>query len=204
MAQHLKEDVRERILTAALDVFAGRGYHSATMAEIAEKAGVATGNIYRYFPDKDTLFYTVVPPSFADELLGFLRKRVKAMAGVSDVRTLPPGSAFSIVSEKLLAFCIANRERVIALLDRAQGTRYEDLPTRLVGDMSRLAVQHHRDLGLDVRLTPALRFSLSRIYRNWLSALIEILAASGDDRQIRERVTAFSKYHLAGLKGLFE
>ena len=45
----------KRILQAALHLIAERGFHAAPMAEIAEKAGVAAGTIYRYFENKDIL-----------------------------------------------------------------------------------------------------------------------------------------------------
>src|SRR2546428_10948649 len=46
-------DKRSRILDAAIRVFAERGFHSATVAEIARAAGVADGTIYLYFKGKD-------------------------------------------------------------------------------------------------------------------------------------------------------
>src|SRR5919199_2262443 len=48
-------DKRARILDAAVKVFAERGFHSATVAEIARAAGVADGTIYLYFKSKDDL-----------------------------------------------------------------------------------------------------------------------------------------------------
>jgi TetR/AcrR family fatty acid metabolism transcriptional regulator len=48
-------DKRARILDAAIKVFAERGFHSATVAEIARAAGVADGTIYLYFKSKDDL-----------------------------------------------------------------------------------------------------------------------------------------------------
>src|SRR5947209_3180393 len=48
-------DKRGRILDAAIKVFAERGFHSATVAEIAREAGVADGTIYLYFKGKDDL-----------------------------------------------------------------------------------------------------------------------------------------------------
>src|SRR4051812_31148082 len=50
-----RNDKRARILDAAVKVFAGRGFHSATVAEIAREAGVADGTIYLYFKSKDDL-----------------------------------------------------------------------------------------------------------------------------------------------------
>jgi AcrR family transcriptional regulator len=48
-------DKRSDIMQAALELIAERGFHDAPMAEIAEKAGVAAGTIYRYFENKDLL-----------------------------------------------------------------------------------------------------------------------------------------------------
>ena len=48
-------DKRSDVLQAALELIAERGFHDAPMAEIAEKAGVAAGTIYRYFENKEVL-----------------------------------------------------------------------------------------------------------------------------------------------------
>ncbi len=44
------------ILEAARTVFAGSGFHNATIDQIAEAAGVAKGTVYLYFPSKRDLF----------------------------------------------------------------------------------------------------------------------------------------------------
>lgn len=48
-------DKRSDIMQAALELIAERGFHDSPMAEIADKAGVAAGTIYRYFENKDVL-----------------------------------------------------------------------------------------------------------------------------------------------------
>jgi TetR/AcrR family fatty acid metabolism transcriptional regulator len=52
-------DKRARIMDAAIHVFAERGFHTATVAEIARAAGVADGTIYLYFKGKDDLLLRV-------------------------------------------------------------------------------------------------------------------------------------------------
>ncbi len=48
-------DKREQILDAALDLFVERGFFGTAVPEIAEKAGVGAGTIYRYFDSKEAL-----------------------------------------------------------------------------------------------------------------------------------------------------
>ncbi len=55
------EETRERILNAALKLFRDRGFEAATMRDIAEEAGVATGAAYYYFPSKDAIVMEYLP-----------------------------------------------------------------------------------------------------------------------------------------------
>ena len=55
MAKEKAPDKRDRILEAALRVFAQRGFYNAKVSEIAREAGVADGTIYLYFENKDDL-----------------------------------------------------------------------------------------------------------------------------------------------------
>ena len=51
----LAPDKREQILAAALDLFVSRGFHGTTVPEVADRAGVGAGTIYRYFASKEVL-----------------------------------------------------------------------------------------------------------------------------------------------------
>jgi AcrR family transcriptional regulator len=54
-----RAEVREGIVRAARDLIAHGGYAEARVAVVAERAGVATGTVYRYFPSKAELFAEV-------------------------------------------------------------------------------------------------------------------------------------------------
>ena len=45
-------DARERLVAASLDLFSEQGYDETTVAEIADRAGLAKSTFFRYFPDK--------------------------------------------------------------------------------------------------------------------------------------------------------
>ena len=54
-------------MDAAKKVFAKKGYHEATIAEIATEAELAQGTIYLYFESKDHLFFSLIEEKI-DEL----------------------------------------------------------------------------------------------------------------------------------------
>jgi AcrR family transcriptional regulator len=51
---------RERLLGAARTVFAGRGFHGASVEEIAAEAGYSTGALYSNFDGKEALFLALL------------------------------------------------------------------------------------------------------------------------------------------------
>ena len=53
------QDKTDRILTAATALFAERGFHGTAVPEVAKKAGVGAGTIYRYFENKEALVNAV-------------------------------------------------------------------------------------------------------------------------------------------------
>ena len=70
---------RERILRAAVDVFAEHGYFNAKVAQIAKAAGVADGTIYLYFDGKEDLLITI----FREHTRNYLRALEQQMANVN-------------------------------------------------------------------------------------------------------------------------
>ena len=51
---------RRIILNAALSTFAAKGFASARIEDIAKAAGVGKGTVYLYFPDKESLFKSLI------------------------------------------------------------------------------------------------------------------------------------------------
>lgn len=62
---------RDRVIRAALDLAAEGGYDAVQMRDVAARAEVALGTIYRYFPSKDALLLAVMV-----QWLGDLEARV--------------------------------------------------------------------------------------------------------------------------------
>lgn len=53
-------DRRQQILEAASGLFARKGYEGATTREIAEEAGINEALLFRHFPTKENLYWTLI------------------------------------------------------------------------------------------------------------------------------------------------
>ncbi len=73
MPQKLKQEVKDRIINAALDLILESGFNNADMRSIAKNAGITHGNLYRYFKSKDDLMSYLTQPllNSMNELLTF-------------------------------------------------------------------------------------------------------------------------------------
>jgi AcrR family transcriptional regulator len=55
MAKITKQERKEGIISAALQLFSERGFYITTVPDIASKVGMSVGNFYNYFKSKDIL-----------------------------------------------------------------------------------------------------------------------------------------------------
>lgn len=84
----------ETILTAARSVFLARGI-LATTAEVAERAGVSQGTIFKRFKSKEALFWAAIAPHETRPW----EEKLASLPGKGDVRTNIEELAAEIMSE---------------------------------------------------------------------------------------------------------
>jgi AcrR family transcriptional regulator len=65
------ENTKSRILDAALNIFASKGYYDTKLDEIVEESSTSKGAIYFHFPNKERLFLALV-----DQFADLLERRV--------------------------------------------------------------------------------------------------------------------------------
>src|SRR5436305_14270323 len=109
---------REEVLRAARDVFAESGY-GVPLDEIATRAGVGPGTVYRHFPAKEALFEAVVTARVTD-----LVRDARARAGAAD-----PGEAFFGFLGRLAGEAAAKRDLPDAI--SVAGSLREDMVAAL-------------------------------------------------------------------------
>lgn len=74
------EDKHERIIKAALKIFAKKGFYNSKVSEIAKEAEVADGTIYLYFKNKDDILISV----FETEMKKMINNMKKELSGSHD------------------------------------------------------------------------------------------------------------------------
>jgi AcrR family transcriptional regulator len=62
-----RERTRMQLLAAAEEVFAARGFHGASLDEVAEAAGYSKGAVYSNFASKDELFVAVLRKRMSEQ-----------------------------------------------------------------------------------------------------------------------------------------
>lgn len=94
-----ERQVRERIVGAALRVFAERGFHRATMQDIVRESGLSVGAIYTYFRGKDELFLAGCDMS-SDVGIGELMTRLAGATTTAEKLAIAVGFFFDSVLDR--------------------------------------------------------------------------------------------------------
>lgn len=95
-----RQRMKERIISAASELFKTRGFHPTTMDDIAEKAEISRGTLFNYFPSKETLLLPwgeeILELHIRPQLLAYLSTRPTAVQAFQFL--------FTLMSENIQAF----------------------------------------------------------------------------------------------------
>lgn len=87
---------RRRILDAALEIAADRGYSGTSISEVSKLSGLPNSSIYWHFKDKDALFAAVIEDSYVRWLADYRERSSKPIS--------TPGEAIVRLHESLSSF----------------------------------------------------------------------------------------------------
>jgi hypothetical protein len=191
MAQYKKDKMMEKIHAAALAVFATKGYSHARIADIAVRAGVSVGNIYRYYPGKKQIFDAVLPESFWETVKNELACKI----GGFPKQSLPGDESF-------LRLLSENRERMIILFSGSRGTGYESVRTELVKFMIAAVRRNYPRHYADLITKHGGEEILERIYEGLIGVFAIIMKETETVKQLKQAFQAVNTYHLSGITGL--
>jgi AcrR family transcriptional regulator len=149
--QRLREESRERILLAALRVFAGHGYGGTSMRMIAEEAGISAGLIYAYYAGKEALRDAIFERSMRDVRASFAAASSEPVAERRLERLLR--ASFEIIKENMdfwrLSYGIRMQAEALRGLEKALSRWTEEILETLTKFLRAAGV---RDASLEARL----------------------------------------------------
>jgi AcrR family transcriptional regulator len=183
----------DAIVSAACEIAAEAGMAAVQIAPVAERAGIATGTVYRYFPSKTELVAALVA-ALAEREMAALERAANAAPG--------PLSALAAAIASFAARALANRRLAFALIaepvepeiDRARASFRQALAAALE-KLIRRALDAGRLSDQDAALAaPALLGAL-------IAALIgpHAPAVPADPAQVRARVQMLTLFALRAL-----
>lgn len=129
--QVLKDEVRNNILRAALSEFKQEGYMQASMRKIALAAGITTGNIYRYFKNKEELFDAIMQPVHEQYTIDLvdIREIIEFSCMNHDPNTQ---DYFNKIKSTLIRLFKTYSAELTILLNQSKGSKYEQVKSELV------------------------------------------------------------------------
>lgn len=146
MAQILKEELRKAIIESAKQEFLNNGYENASMRNIAKKANMTVGNLYRYFESKDDIHKQIVSNTLdeIDKLLRSITANKLSMetrvfnlkADINDLRNL-----MNQLAEKLVDIYMRNKVEFNILM--MQSNLNKELSEWFSSMISSLIEQHY-------------------------------------------------------------
>jgi TetR/AcrR family transcriptional regulator, fatty acid metabolism regulator protein len=111
-------DKRERILDAAIKVFARTGYHGSRVSDIACEAGIAYGLVYHYFKNKEEILDTI----FREQWSGFLA----ALEDIADCATSSEDKLLSVAALILNAYRVRADWVKVLVFEIQRSPRFSD------------------------------------------------------------------------------
>jgi AcrR family transcriptional regulator len=138
MAPSEPHDVRARILSAAVDLFAAHGYDATSVSQVVAQAGVTKGALYHYFAAKDDLLFEIYHTLLTEQLASLDRIMAMRLDPASTLREIIR-SLVETTSAEAKAVTVFTREGAKLGADRwatfrTEWRRYQDTVRALIRD----------------------------------------------------------------------
>lgn len=171
--QYLKKEIRDRILNAAVEEFKEQGYSDASIRNIANNAEISLGNIYRYYTNKEALYFAVINPfmesvkQFVDNDFSFTDRSMKE------------------VSETLISFLMQFNDELLIICKGNTvhyGTFVGYIIEAIAGKIKELVQSVYPEIDSKIQ-TPEF---YTAIAEGFLTSFFRILK-NGDPKEVQER-----------------
>ncbi len=167
-----KTEKQVRILEAAVEIFAEKGYAATATSEIAQKAGVAEGTIFKHYKTKKDLLLSIAGPIVAKVFAPFL---MRDFAKLLDLPYPRVEDFFRAVVRDRLAFARKNDKLIRILVHEVPFQpelleQIKEMLSNIVAKRVQRVVEHFQKQGQIIEAPPW------RIIRSAVSVFIGMIA----------------------------
>lgn len=186
--QVLKEEMKNRIYEAAVREFSEKGFQQASMRNIAKGAGMTVGNLYRYFKDKEDLFYFVISPAYS-RLMDLVKESIATANERFDTRF------FEFLSEQILKICREHKIELLILFEGSRGTIYEKAKEEMILVVENVLKDMLFAKDLDKGIIIEDLYLLRVIAVGFVEGMIMITKNSDNDEKMKKTVAQFITFY---------
>ena len=196
--------VTEKLMECAKEEFLANGYENASLRIIAEKAGSSKGAIYIRYPDKESLYRSLVQPA-ADgfcELLQSVLSGFTTMPGNEQTQQMLRYSNDGF--PKVVDYLYDHFDEFKLLLTSGENSVYQEFIHRVVELDTECTVKYIKASGNDAitsgRLTPELNHLLSSAF---YTGMFEAIIHDMPKEQALEHIHRMRRFYTAGWQTIF-
>jgi AcrR family transcriptional regulator len=143
---------RERLLDAAAQAFAERGYRAASVEDIASAAGVTKGAVYWSFKGKQDLFFTLIEERVDQQARQLMAITEQAPREVETAPVISRGIS-SFVDEQRALILLLQEYWALAVRDPELRERYAQRQRALRAHLAKALEARHRRTGIALTST---------------------------------------------------
>lgn len=205
MSTSKAELTEQRLLACAKAEFLEKGYAAANLRFIAQRAGMTTGAIYRYFSNKDILFEAVVGPaanhiqSKLEEIAGRQLELLTTKEFITDLTTS------ETVAHQFVDYIYDNFDVFDLLLNHSAGSSMEGFINSLI-ELDITSTQAYIDKMLQLGLlknSPPVRVIALLVKQNY-KQLLEIVTSKMTRTEANEYISLLVPFLCAGWRTILE
>ena len=190
------------ILQAAIDIFSEKGFSAAATSEIAQKAGVAEGTIFRYYKTKKDLLLAIVVPTMSRMIAPFVMRN---FSGVLDVPFESFEAFLRAFTVNRLEFARKNLKIIKILIQEIpfQPALREQLVENILSQVLErvtVIIGHFKEQGeiIDAPTPAIIRFTISSVIGYLLARLLLMPDQDWNDDEEIERTVSFIMHGIGG------
>ena len=196
MAQYKKNEVKDKIDQAAIEVFSKKGYQNTKIADIAEKAGISVGNVYRYYKGKEEILCELIPKDFFQQLQEALNKKLCSWEGDDE------SNGHFLASKQFIELLMKKKEQLAILIAGCEGTEYSTFKDQIINYMTDLFLSRY---GGKLKFDSMKNKEMIRlIYEKHFEMMVEVFKQTSDKKELQEKIMVINGYHVKGITSLIK